>query len=206
MYLDTRNYEANWRDIYKLATTFIQPRPIAFASTISAAGVRNLAPFSFYNMVSANPPVVVFCPGFRRDGSAKHTLVNVRATRQFVIATVSQQIVTPMAACAADLPYGDSEFDFSGLTPTPATKVDPPLVKESPANIECKLRQIVTINEAPGAGSVVFGDILAVHVADDLLDANDVVDPHKLRTVGRLGKRWYCTVTDPYEVEIPPAP
>lgn len=203
MYLDLQAGQKPWRDVYKLCIGFINPRPIALVSTRAPTGELNLAPFSFYNMVSGNPPVVLFCPTFRRGGEPKDTLQNIRATGQFVIATVSATLAKPMSRCAAELPTGQSEFDFSGLTPVPATKVQPPLVKESLVNIECSLRQIVTTGEGPGGGSVVFGDILAIHIADEILDAGGLVDPHKLSTVGRLGGSWYCNVTQPYELKIP---
>ena len=197
------NAGADWRKLYQLCLGFINPRPIALVSTVSAAGHLNLAPFSFYNMVSANPPVVMFCPSVRRDGLDKHTFDNVRATGQFVVATVTEAIAEPMVACGVDLPAGENEFDFSGLTPIPAAHIKAPLVKESPVNIECTLRQIITLSEAPGGGRIVLGDIVAAHIADWILDAEGLVDAHKLRTVGRLGGKGYTTVTDPYDLALP---
>ena len=129
MYLDIAAGQKPWRDVYKLCIGFINPRPIALVSTRSPEGLLNLAPFSFYNMVSGNPPVVLFCPPFRRTGGSKDTLANIRATQEFVIATVSAAIADAMVKCASELPYGQSEFEFSGLTPLPATKVKPPLVE-----------------------------------------------------------------------------
>src|SRR5574337_2143614 len=152
MFLDLQAEPFDWIRVYRLCIGFINPRPIALVSSISPDGRTNLAPFSFYNMVSANPPVVMFCPSFKRDRGPKDTLVNVEATRQFVVATVTDDFAAKMVACAATLPYGESEFDFSGLTPAPATKVRPPLVKEAKVNLECTLRQVVSFGEAPGAG------------------------------------------------------
>jgi flavin reductase (DIM6/NTAB) family NADH-FMN oxidoreductase RutF len=203
MYVDVKAGQLDWTQVYRLCIGVVNPRPIALVSTVSPDGQPNLAPFSFYNLISANPPVVVFGPSLRRDRSRKHTLINVEATRQFVIAAVTEDIRQKMVSCAADLPYGHSEFDFSGLTPTPATQVKPHLVKEASANFECSLRQIITTGDQPGSGSIIFGDILAIHLRDDVLDAAGLVDPHKLHTVGRLGGRWYCTVTQPYEMHIP---
>lgn len=202
MYVDVDSQEFDWIKLYKLCTGFVNPRPIALVSTISPAGDHNLAPFSFYNMISANPPVIVFGPSIRRDNTHKHTLINAEATGEFVIATVTEDIGPQMVKCAADLPYGESEFVFSGLTPAPATKVKPPLVREAKANIECKLRQIIKTGETPGSGAIVLGDIVAVHVDDKVLD-NGEVDPHRLRTLGRLGGQWYCAVKDPFELTIP---
>ncbi|MBU0637534.1 MAG: flavin reductase family protein [Planctomycetes bacterium] len=203
MYVDVQASELDWRGVYWLCIGFINPRPIALVATVASDGRHNLAPFSFYNMVSANPPVVMICPAPRRDGSPKDTLRNIRETGQFVVATVTEAIGEAMAACGADLPYGESEFEFSGLTPAPARQVRPPLVRESPVNIECNLRQTVSFGTQPGAGTAVFGDILAVHVADWLLDAQGLVDPHKLRTLGRLGENWYCRVVEPFELHVP---
>lgn len=196
--------ENDWVSIYHLCISFINPRPIALVSTVSPDGKPNLAPFSFYNMVSARPPVVIFCPGLTRDGAEKDSLVNAKATGEFVIATVTSDIAARMASCAANLPYGESEFAFSGLTPTAASRVTPALVSEAKVNIECKLREIVTTGSEAGSSSVVFGDVLVIHVADEVLDEQRrQVDPNKLRTVGRLGGQWYCDVTDPYEIKIP---
>ncbi len=203
MYIDVAAGQADWIAIYRLCIGFVTPRPIALVSTISPDGRRNLAPFSFYNMISANPPVVVFGPSIRRDKSRKHTLMNIESTREFVIATVTADIGPQMVKCGADLPYGESEFEFSGLTPSPATKVKPALVKEAKANLECTLRQIITTGDQPGGGCITLGNIVAIHVDDQVLDQRGLVDPHQLHAVGRLGGRWYCDVDKPYEMEIP---
>ena len=203
MYLDTRNYEANWREIYKLATTFIQPRPIAFASTISTTGVRNLAPFSFYNMVSANPPVVMFAPAYRRDATGKDTLHNIEEVREFVVATVTDNICAKMNQCAFEYPPDVSEFEACGLTPQPATVVRPALVAESPVNIECTLVEIKRFGERPGAGSVIFGQIVAIHVDDAILAEDGLVDPEKLQAIGRLGRWTYARTTDRFDLPRP---
>jgi flavin reductase (DIM6/NTAB) family NADH-FMN oxidoreductase RutF len=203
MFIDMQTGPKPWRDIYRLCIGFINPRPIALVSSISSAGALNLAPFSFYNMVCGNPPIVLFCPTVRRTGGSKDTLANVQATGEFVIATVTADIAAPMNRCAAELPTGESEFAFSGLTPKPAMRVRPPLVAESPVNMECRLRQVVSFGDGPGSGNVVFGDVLALHIDERILGPDGVVDPHKLSTVGRLGGAWYCNVTAPYEMQIP---
>ena len=203
MTIDVRAGERDYREVYRLCISFINPRPIALVSTVSPDGRHNLAPFSFYNMVCANPPVVMFSTGLRRDLRPKDTLLNVEATREFVVATADEPIAQKMVDCAADLAYGESEFAFSGLTPAPATRVRAALVREAPVNVECTLRQIVPIGDGPGSSRVVFGDIVTIHVRDDLLGPDGDIDPHRLRTVGRLGAQWYCTVTTPYELRIP---
>ncbi len=193
----------DWIYVYRLCIGFISPRPIALVSTVSPDGRANLAPFSFYNMVCAKPPTVMFSAGTRRDGAGKDTLRNIESVREFVVATATDSFRRQMVDCAADLPYGESEFDFSGLTPTPAARVRPARVRESPVNIECRLTQIVRLGSGAGGASAVFGEIVAIDVADAVLDADRLIDPHRLDTVGRLGGQWYCTVRQPYELQIP---
>ncbi|UCE61152.1 MAG: flavin reductase family protein [Phycisphaerales bacterium] len=206
MYFDTRDYESNWRNIYKLAITFVQPRPIALVSSMSPDGVRNLAPFSFYNMVSGNPPVVMFCPSYRRDSTEKDSLHNVESTGEFVVATVSEQIVERMNRCAYDYTPDVDEFEKSGLTPRPASLVAPPLVADSPANIECKLIEIKRFGTDPGAGNLVFGQIVAIHVDDTVLADDGLPDPAQLQAIGRLGRWTYCKTTDIFDLPRPTQP
>ena len=202
MYIDLANTEHSFRAMHRLYLSFVQPRPIAFASTIDADGRANLAPFSFYNMMSANPPVVVFCPAINRQGKKKDTLVNIEATREFVIATVTETLAERMNVCSTEFDAGVSEFEKSGLTPAPASKVKAFLVKESPVNIECRLRQVVALGEGPGGGQVVFGDVLAVHVDECVLSDDDMIcDPKKLCAVGRMGGQYYARTVDHFALE-----
>jgi flavin reductase (DIM6/NTAB) family NADH-FMN oxidoreductase RutF len=203
MYLDTQEYDSTWRDIYKLAVTFVQPRPIALVSTLSADGVRNLAPFSFYNMVSANPPVVMFAPSFRRDGSGKDSLCNVEATSEFVVATVTEAIVERANQCSFEYSPDVDEFVRSDLTPQPARIVEPALVAEAPVNIECTLLEIKRFGEGPGAGNAVFGQVVAIHVADALLAGDGLVDPAKLGAVGRMGRSTYAKTVNRFDLQRP---
>ena len=203
MFVDTREFESCWRDVYALATSFIVPRPIALVSTLSADGIANLAPFSFYNMVSANPPVVMFVPALRRGGDGKDSLHNVEATGEFVVATVSEEIVERMNKCAFDYPPEVDEFVKSGFTPTPASVVTPALVAESPANLECRLIEVRRFGDQPGAGCVVFGQVVAMHVDDAVLADDGLADPAKLRAVGRLGRSSYCTSTNTFDLPRP---
>ncbi|MBX3394791.1 MAG: flavin reductase family protein [Phycisphaerae bacterium] len=188
--------------MHRLYLSFVQPRPIAFASTLSADGRANLAPFSFYNMLGANPPVVVFSPALNRHGLPKDTLANILATGEFVIATVTEPLAERMNICSAEFEHGVSEFEKSGLTPLPASVIRPFLVKESPVNIECRLRQVVSLGDAPGAGQAVFGDVLAVHVEDAVLLEGDMVcDPAKLRAIGRMGGDIYTRTRDHFSLK-----
>lgn len=202
MFIDLSNTEHSWRAMHRLYLSFIQPRPIAFASTVDEQGRPNLAPFSFFNMVSANPPVVLFSPALNRHGQPKDTLRNVRATKEFVIATVTEPIAERMNICSTEFEHGVSEFEKSGLTPLPAKKVKALLVKESPVNIECRLRQIISCGDEPGAGQVIVGDVIAVHVDESVLMAGDMTcDPLKLQCVGRMGGSLYGRTTNPFELE-----
>lgn len=204
MHLDLTSSKPSWIEVYRLCIGFINPRPIALVSTLSPAGESNLAPFSFYNMVCARPPVVMISCGKNRHGRDKHTFENIASTREFAIATVTREIADRAVRCGADLPAGQSEFEFAGLSPVPASAIRAPLVRESPINVECRLREIIHIGDnGPGSSNVIFGDILAIHVADELLDPNGHIDPHKLTATGRLGGAWYADADDPYTVEIP---
>ncbi|UCG32777.1 MAG: flavin reductase family protein [Phycisphaerales bacterium] len=202
MFIDLAETEHSWRAMYRLYLTFVQPRPIALVSTVSATGVANLAPFSCYTLISSNPPVVVFCPAIGRDGRPKDTLANIRATGEFVIATVTEGIAERMNICSTEFPAEVSEFEVSGLTPGKGRKTRPNLVADSPVNIECRLRQIVSIGEGPGGGQAVFGDVLAVHVDEGVLVEGDLrCDPAKLRAVGRMGGSLYARTTDRFSLE-----
>ena len=145
------------RTTYKLMIGMIVPRPIAFVSTVSAAGVLNLAPFSFFTGLGANPPAVCFCPSNRADGSHKDTLVNIEATGEFVVNMVSEAIAEQMNLTSGEYPPDVDEFALSGLTPTPSQAVKPPRVRESPAAMECRLLQVVRISPLPDGGNLVIG-------------------------------------------------
>lgn len=202
MFIDLSKTEHSWRAMHRLYLSFVQPRPIAFASTISADGQANLAPFSFYNMLGANPPVVVFSPALNRHGKPKDTLANILATGEFVIAAVTEPIAERMNVCSSEFEHGVSEFEKSGLTPLSASLVRPFLVKESPVNIECRLRQVVSLGDSPGAGQAVFGDVLAVHVDDAVLLEGDMVcDPTKLQAIGRMGGDLYARTLDHFSLK-----
>lgn len=190
-------------DIYKLMIGAIVPRPIAFVSTVSPAGVLNLAPFSFFNGVASNPPTVLFCPVVRKDGKEKDTLVNVEATGVFTVNIVAEPIAVQMNLCSGDYPPEVDEFALSGLTPVPGTLVASPRVKESPAAMECKLREIVRIGDgSPGSGAVVIGEILLFHFVDGLV-TDFRVDQEKLRAIGRMGGPSYTRTTDRFDLVRP---
>ncbi|MFN8011072.1 MAG: flavin reductase family protein [Holophagaceae bacterium] len=169
----------------------VAPRPIAFASTVDEAGVRNLAPFSFFNAFGSNPPTIAFAPNRRgRDGTLKHTYLNIAAMKEFVVATVSHAMVQQMNVASAEYGDGVDEFLKSGFTPLPARLVKAALVAESPVQMECRLTEIVELGSGPGSGLMVIGEVLCFHVQEDLLKG-DLPDPARLDHVGRNGGAYY---------------
>ncbi len=191
------------RDIYKVMVGAIVPRPIAFVSTISPDGIRNLAPFSFFTGISANPPVICFSPMIRgSDGSRKDTLNNIEATGEFVVNVVSEDFAEKMNACSGEYPPEVDEFELSGLTPAPSDLVRPPRVLESRIQMECRLIQVVHVSPKPLGGSIVLGEVLRFHV-DDAIVANFAIDPDKLRPIGRMGGPTYTRTSDRFAMERP---
>lgn len=195
------------QEMYKLLVGAVVPRPIAFVSSADAHGVRNLAPFSFFTVVSANPPVVCFCPMIRGavpEGltSTKDTLRNIIATKEFVVNIVSNEFVEKMNACSADLSPDVDEFTVSGLTPLASELIRPPRVAESHVQMECRLLQTVNISAEPLGGSLVLGQVMRFHVRESLLD-NFRIDPAKLNAVGRMAGATYARTTDRFELERP---
>ncbi|HVZ92904.1 MAG TPA: flavin reductase family protein [Phycisphaerales bacterium] len=192
-------------DRYKLLIGAIVPRPIAFVSTSSRDGRLNLAPFSFFNGVSSNPPTILFCPANKPDGTQKDTLINCSEAPdglgQFVVNIVSEAIARRMSICAEEIPYGESEFALSGLTPAPSKKVRPPRVAESLFSMECITDRILRLNPgAPAGGNIVIGRIVHIHAADGLVNDRWHVDPAKLAAVGRMAGLGYCTTRDRFEI------
>jgi flavin reductase (DIM6/NTAB) family NADH-FMN oxidoreductase RutF len=175
----------------------IAPRPICFASTISQTGEINLSPFSFFNLFSSNPPIVIFSPARRvRDNTTKHTLQNVNEVPEVVINIVTYDMVQQTSLASCEFPKGVNEFYKAGFTMEPATIVRPPMVKESPVNLECRVIEIKTLGTEGGAGNLVICEIVRMHLKDDLLDENKKMDQRKLNHVARLGADWYCVVNE----------
>ena len=195
------------QETYKLLVGSIVPRPIAFVSSLDEHGVRNLAPFSFFTAVSANPPVICFSPMVRGAAKpsltmTKDTLRNITNTREFVVNIVSEEFAKQMNACSAELPPEIDEFEISGLTPLASEMVKPPRVAESPVQMECRLLQIVTVSAEPLGGSLVLGEVLRFHVRESLID-NFRIDPEKLHAIGRMAGATYARTTDRFELERP---
>ena len=195
--------EHDYRDIYKLMVGVIVPRPIAFVSTISSDGTRNLAPFSFFTGISANPPVICFSPMVRAsDGARKDTLRNIEAVREFVVNVVSEEFAEKMNICSAEFPPEVDEFEESGLTPIASDLVKPPRVQESHISMECRLMEIVEVSAKPLGGSLIIGEVLRFHVDDALIDGHKI-DPDKLHAIGRMGGPTYTRTTDLFDMVRP---
>lgn len=190
-------------DTYKLMIGMIVPRPIAFVSTVDAAGIRNLAPFSYFTGCSTNPPVVCFCAAVR-SGPRPHkdTLENIRATGEFVVNIVSEDFAEQMNMTAAEVSPATDEFELSGLTPMASEVVRPPRVAESKIHLECRLREILVVSEKPGGGSLVLGDVLRFHVQESLLNGYKI-DPDRLNAIGRMGGPTYTRTRDRFDMQRP---
>lgn len=197
-------------DLYKLMVGAIVPRPIAFVSSQAEDGTLNLAPFSYFTACSSNPPCVLFSPTSRGPNARpKDTLANVRATGEFVVNIVSEEFAPQMNMTSAECPPSVNEFELSGLTPISSERVRPPRVAESHIQMECRVRQIVTVSDLPGGGSVVIGEVLLFHI-DPAVLVNPAdpykIEPARLRAVGRMGGPTYCRTGDRFELERPAWP
>jgi flavin reductase (DIM6/NTAB) family NADH-FMN oxidoreductase RutF len=186
---------------YQLLTGAVIPRPIGFISSLSPEGVANLAPFSFFNAVCGEPPMIMFCAANRHP--LKDTLRNVQAMREFVVNIVSEEIAQQMNLTAGDYAPDVSEFDVSGLTPIPSDIVQPPRVLESPVNMECKVHDIIELSSKPMGGSIVIGEVIRFHVRDSIIDKDMFIDPGKLKPVARLGGPSYSRIRDRFDMMRP---
>lgn len=183
----------------------VGPRPIAFASTMDHNGKPNLSPFSFFNLFSANPPILIFSPSRRvRDNTIKHTLINAEATREVVINVVTYDMVQQASLASTEYGDGVNEFLKAGFTPIPSDLVKPYRVKESPVQFECKIQEIISLGTEGGAGNLIICEIVKMHIDKKILDENGSVDQHKIDLVSRLGGNWYSRSNmGLFEVEKP---
>jgi flavin reductase (DIM6/NTAB) family NADH-FMN oxidoreductase RutF len=194
-------------DCYKLMTGLIVPRPVALVSTLDQNGIANVAPFSYFSGVGANPPTILFCPSLRsvksgRFDNRNDTLRNVEQTGEFVINIVSEALAAAADAAAAEVGPEIDEFELVGLTPIPSEVVGAPRVAESPAQLECKLLQVVFTGQGDGAGVVVLGEIVRFHFHPDL-ESNLRIDPAKLDAVGRMAGNTWARTRDRFESDQP---
>jgi flavin reductase (DIM6/NTAB) family NADH-FMN oxidoreductase RutF len=182
------------KDLHQYLLGTVSPRPIAFVSTLGPDGVPNLAPYSFFNAFSSNPPTVVFSSNRRvADNTTKDTLHNIESSGECVINAVSYGIVRQMAVASVEYPAGVDEFVKAGLTPVPSEVVAPPRVAESPAHLECRVRDIVTLGQHGGAGHLIICDVVRMHISEDVFDTDrpDRINPHKMDLMGRMGRAYY---------------
>ena len=179
-------------DLHQYLLGSVAPRPIAFASTIDDNGVANLAPYSFFNCFSSNPPTLVFSSNRRVAGNTtKDTLHNIEKNKEVVICVVNHAIVRQMTVASVTFPSEVSEFAKSGLTPVKADLVKPFLVKESPVNMECRVTNIISLGDQGGAGNLIICEVLRMHIDEKVLDEDKKIDPHKIDLMGRMGRAFY---------------
>ena len=175
----------------------IAPRPICLASTIDKEGRVNLSPFSFFNLFSSTPPILVFSPARRvRDNTTKHSLQNVLEIPEVVVNIVDYDMVQQVSLSSCDFPKGVNEFEKAGLTMAPSSLIRPPRVKESKVSMECKVIEVKALGTEGGAGNIVICEILCLHIEESILDENKMIDQLKLHHVARLGGDWYCRVDE----------
>jgi flavin reductase (DIM6/NTAB) family NADH-FMN oxidoreductase RutF len=182
----------------------IAPRPICFASTIDKEGNVNLSPFSFFNLFSSQPPIVIFSPARRvRDNTTKHTLQNVLEVPECVINIVDYPMVQQASLASCEFPKGTDEFIKAGFTKEPASMIKPPMVKEAKIKLECRVNEVKSLGEEGGAGQLVIAEVLCMHVDESILGENGKIDQKKLQLVARLGGDWYCRVDENSLFRVP---
>ncbi len=186
---------------YAILASLITPRPIALVTTLSPIGKINAAPFSFFNILGDEPPVVAFAPGDREDGTPKDTALNIRAMHEFVVNLVDAPIAEKMNRCATSLPYGENELTYAGLTAAPCVVVKPPRIAEAPASFECVEWGTLQI----GSNRIVLGIVKRAHVKDELVDLEKLrIKSDKLDIIGRMASpHWYCHTRDRFEMKHP---
>ena len=182
------------RDAYRLLISCILPRPIAFVSTLSREGVSNLAPFSFFNGVTSDPPILSLSISTKRDGSKKDTWRNIEETGEFVVNVVVPELMDAVQIGARELPHNESELDLSGLATLPSVKVRPPRLADSPVQMECTLLKVVEVEET----GLILGRVVLFHAREEVVEGGRV-DPRRLTFIGRLGGDSYCRVSDIFE-------
>jgi len=199
MELDLENQYAD--RAYLLLASLVTPRPIAFVTTLSPDGKINAAPFSFFNLMGANPPILAFAPGDRENGTPKDTALNIRATHEFVVNLVDEAIAEAMNQCAASLPYGENELAHAGLTAVPSSLVKPQRIAEAPASLECVEWGTLQI----GDNRMVIGLIKRLHLRDELFDVEKKrVRSEKFHVIGRMASpHWYCKTRERFEMIRP---
>ena len=204
--LEINPKDLSTKDLHGYLLSSVGPRPIALVSTIDNEGRPNLSPFSFFNVFSANPPIAIFSPARRvRNNTTKHTLQNAASTKEVVINVVSYPIVEQTSLSSIEYKEGVNEFIKSGLTPIGSIQVKPYRVKESPVQMECIVKKVISLGEEGGAGNLVVCEIVKMHISENILNEHHKIDPNKIDLVGRMGGNWYCRAsnTSLFEVQKP---
>ena len=204
--LEINPKDLSTKDLHGYLLSSVGPRPTALVSTIDNEGRPNLSPFSFFNVFSANPPIAIFSPARRvRNNTTKHTLQNAASTKEVVINVVSYPIVEQTSLSSTEYKEGVNEFIKSGLTPVKSIQVKPYRVKESPVQMECIVKNIISLGEEGGAGNLVVCEIVKMHISENILNEHHKIDPNKIDLVGRMGGNWYCRAsnTSLFEVQKP---
>jgi len=192
------------QELHGYLLSAVAPRPICFASTIDKDGNVNLSPFSYFNLFSVNPPIMIFSPSRRgRDNTTKHTLENVLEVKETVINIVNYDMVEQMSLSSTEYGDGVNEFVKAGFTQVPSDKVKPPRVGEAPVAFECVVNQVIALGDGPGAGNLVLAKVVQIHVKKAFLDAEGKLDTPKLDLVARMGGNWYCRANGDALFEIP---
>jgi len=189
--------------VYQMLVGLVAPRPIAWVTTLSASGVVNLAPFSFFNAFGANPPVVVFSPTLKRDGGKKDTLVNIEANGEFVINASTEKHAELINISSKMLLPDESELELTGQKTLESIRVKPPRLADVPFSLECKVIQVIPIGHGPISTNLVIGEILTMHVDDMVLDEKGQPDPRKIKAIARLGGENWCRTQDLFQFERP---
>lgn len=204
MYVEIDPKATPFQQLHSYLQSAVSPRPIALASTIDAAGDVNLSPFSFFNLFSTNPPIVIFSPSRRgRDATTKNTYDNIREVPEVVINVVSFDIVEQVSLASCEYPKGVNEFVKANLTPVTSLRVKPPRVGESPISLECKVNQVIELGQGGGAGNLVICEVLLMHVKREVMDTTGRIDPHKVDAVARMGFNYYCRASGPAVFVVP---
>ena len=197
--------EVTTQKLHGYLQSAVGPRPIALASTVDRNGVPNLSPFSFFNIFSSNPPILIFSPSRRvRDNTVKHTLLNAELNREVVINVVSYGMVEQTSLSSTEYDAGVNEFEKAGFTMIPGDMVKPPRVKEAPVQFECRVNDIIALGDKGGAGNLILCEVLKMHIDESILDENGGIDQYKIDLVSRLGGNWYSRSREGlFEVEKP---
>lgn len=188
---------------YQLMVGLVTPRPIAWVTTLDRNGTVNLAPFSFFNLFGANPPVVGFSPSLRMNGTKKDTLLNIEHHGEFVIHGTTSELAEAVNTSSKELPYGESELELLAMSTIPSKRIATPRIEGAPYALECRLMQIIPLGNGPISGNLVLGQVLHAYVDERILDPQGLPDPKQMRSIARLGSNYWCHISDVFQQQRP---